>query len=409
MTAIACLKIFVGEDLRFTDSDALASLVAKVASAYLETAWAWPRRFGLVAPFSFVLADPRAARLDALELQHMSRDLQHKLFGDKGDGEVALLMFEGNQTDVMRFASTHGEALKALLAGEDDGQFAGRICKITSRGVTSLKPPGGPLQGAPPAEELAAIEPKPPPGGIDDLLNAPQPTTGWWGIYYLTKERFVGSGVDWRLAWDDLASGAIEDADVADRDLACLAAAQAQLVDPKPGYIFLPFSFSSLVKPTVRETYRAPVERFPRALKPRMAASVYDVPRDPSYGAIGQIRSFLSPFFSIIDLHVRDPGFRIESLPSGAANSVTLVLQGADERARLAAITRFMKDEAIYRGKRVWQGVAGVGSLKELDLCRRLKTPFLSGPMIAPLTNTPTGEVACPALNLPIRSWVDVA
>lgn len=62
----------------------------------------------------------------------------------------------------------------------------------------------------------------------------------------------------------------------------------------------------------------------------------------------------------------------------------------------------------MYRAKRVWQGVAMVNSLKELDLCRRLKAPFLSGPMIAPLSNAPTGEVACPALNLPYRNWVDV-
>lgn len=61
----------------------------------------------------------------------------------------------------------------------------------------------------------------------------------------------------------------------------------------------------------------------------------------------------------------------------------------------------------MYRAKRVWQGVAIGNSLTELDLCRRLKAPCLSGPMIAPLTNAPTGEVACPALNLPYRSWVD--
>src|SRR3954469_12460170 len=104
MTAIACLKVFVGDELRFADNDTMAGLVAKGAGAYLETTWLWPRRFGLVAPFSFVLADPRATRLDARELQVLARDLQHKLFGDKGEGEIALLMFEGDQADVMRFA-----------------------------------------------------------------------------------------------------------------------------------------------------------------------------------------------------------------------------------------------------------------------------------------------------------------
>ncbi|ADG12400.1 hypothetical protein [Caulobacter segnis] len=407
MTAIACLKIFVGEDLRFGDADAMAALVAKVAGAYLESSWTWPRRYGLVAPYAFVLADPRATRLDARELQKMARDLQVKMFGDKGAGEVALLMFEGDQTDVMRFASAHDEALKALLSGEAGSDFAGRICKITPDVVTSVQPPGGPLDGAPPAAELAAIEPEPPLDGIGALLDAPRRNTGWWGIYYLAKERFVGSGVDWRLAWDEQAFGALEHADMVAHDLACLEAAQAQLRNRDPGYIFLPFSFSSLVKPSVREIYQGAVSRFPRALSSRLAASVYDVPREPSYGAIAQIRGFLNPNFSLLDLHVRDPGFRIDSLSVGVVHSVTLVLEGDDERVRLAAITRFLKDAPVYRAKRVWQGVAMVNSLKELDLCRRLKAPFLSGPMVAPLTSKPTGEVAIAPERLPYRAKVE--
>lgn len=97
MTAIACLKIFVGEDLRFSDSQTMAALVAKVAGAYLETEWRWPRRYGLVAPLSFVLADPQATRLDAHELQRRALDLHFKMFGDKGCGDVALLMLEATR------------------------------------------------------------------------------------------------------------------------------------------------------------------------------------------------------------------------------------------------------------------------------------------------------------------------
>ncbi|KQY32977.1 hypothetical protein ASD38_22130 [Caulobacter sp. Root487D2Y] len=241
MTAIACLKIFVGEELRFADSEAIAGLVAKVAGAYLETTWTWPRRHGLVAPFSFVLADPRATRLDARELQKLAADLQFKLFGDKGAGDITLLMFEGDQSDVMRFASTHAEALRVLIAGEDDGGFAGRVCKITPEGVTSLQPHGGPVEGMPPAEELAAIEPEPSAGGGAGFLDGPMPTAGWWGIYYLLKERFVGSGIDWRAAWDGGRFGAVEDADVTTRDLVCLAAARDALTGAPTGYMFLPF------------------------------------------------------------------------------------------------------------------------------------------------------------------------
>ena len=403
MTAIACLKVFVGEELRFADSDTMAALVAKVAGAYLETTWTWPRRYGLVAPFSFVLADPRATQLDARELQTLAADLQFKLFGDNGTGDIALLMFEGDQTDVMRFAGTHGDALKALLSGEDDGLFAGRICKITPRGVSSIAPPDGPVEGEPPAEELAAIEPEPPGGGIDDLLDTPQSKTGWWGIYYLQQERFVGSGVDFRAGWDSGFSAA--DSDDTARDLACLDAALLAMKTIATGYMFLPFSFSALVKPSQRELYRNRMESLPRGMRLRFAASVHDVPREPSFGAVSQIRTFLHPHFSLIDLHVKDPGFRIETLPVGAVNSVTLVLEGEDERARLATIARFLKDPAAYRAKRVWQGVTGVESLKELDLCRRLKAPFLSGPMVAPIADAPAGDIACPSLNLPYRTF----
>jgi hypothetical protein len=159
MTAIACLKVFVGDELRFADNDTMAALVGKVAGAYLETTWLWPRRYGLVASFSFVLADPRATQLDARELQALARDLQFKLFGEKGEGDIALLMFEGDQTDVMRFAGIGGAQLKALLDGEDDGSLVGRVCRITPTEVTSVTPRGGQVCGTPTMEELAALEP----------------------------------------------------------------------------------------------------------------------------------------------------------------------------------------------------------------------------------------------------------
>lgn len=303
MTAIACLKIFVGEELKFADTETMAGLVAKVAGAYLETVWRWPRRHGLIAPFSFVLADPRASRLDARELRELAADLQHRLFGDKGVGEIALLMFEGDQSDVMRFAGTSHEALRALLSGEDDGDFAGRICKITPEGVTSLVPRNGPVEGLPPTEELEAIEPDPPKGGASSLLGAPMATTGWWGIYYLLRERFVGSGVDCRAACESDPFGPVEGADAPTRDKICLEAAHEALRGANTGgYMFVPFSFSSMIKPSLREAYRPLVEKLPLTARPRLAVNVYDVPREPSYGAISQLRAFLQPRFSLIDL-----------------------------------------------------------------------------------------------------------
>ena len=97
MSTVACLRISVGKDLSTADADALAGVVAKVTGAFLETTWLWPRRFGLVAPFAFVLADPRATRLDVRELQTLAANLQAKLFGTRGLGEVCLLTLEGER------------------------------------------------------------------------------------------------------------------------------------------------------------------------------------------------------------------------------------------------------------------------------------------------------------------------
>jgi hypothetical protein len=404
VTAIACLKVFVGQDLCFADSETMAALVAKVGGAYLESTWAWPRRHGLVAPFSFVLADPRATRLDARELQALARELQKKLFGGEGDGDITLLMFEGGQTEVMRFASTHAADLRALLLGQDSGQFPGRVCKITPTQVISITPTDGPIDGAPPNEDLAALTPGLLPSSVEALFEIPTPAMGWLGVYHLAKERFVGNGVSLRATWGDSAFGETEDADITARDLVCLTAAAAAIDLYQAGHMFLPFSFSSMVKPTMRAAYRPQLERLPRMARGRLVAQIYDVPSEPTFGAIKQIRHFLEPHVANINLQVRDPGFRIESLSTGAVNAVTLVLCGDDERARLSAISRFMSEASAYRSRQMWQGVAGLRSQRELELCQRLRARFLSGPIVAPVTRQPSGNTPCRFASLPYRA-----
>ncbi len=111
------------------------------AGAYLETTWLWPRRFWSCGPsFSFVLADPWGQQAGCARTAGAGGALQHKLFGDKGDGEIALLMFEGDQADVAALAGIAAHQVAALLAGEDDGSFLGRVCKITPTEVTSIVP-----------------------------------------------------------------------------------------------------------------------------------------------------------------------------------------------------------------------------------------------------------------------------
>lgn len=395
MTAIACLRISVGDPGPGAESDHLASIVAKVAGAYLETTWLWPRRSGLVAPFAFVLVDPRAIRLDPGELQVLARDLQAKLFGDQGQGEVCLLLMEGDQAEVMRFAGAHRDLLQALLRGEDDGAFAGRICKITADAVACVAPTGGSI-----APERA---PTTPGGPVPARHRA-----GWWGIYHLARESFVGAGLALRAGErGELATQAAKPFGL-EHDLLCLEAAREALADHPEGYLFMPFDYSTIVRPTARAAIKTALDTLPADQRPRLAANILNVPREPSHGALSQINSLMRPHVAFLDLHVSDPAFRIDMLPVGAATSVTLTLESDDEPARLATIRRFLAQQPLYKAKRVWQGVTDLASAREVDVCRSQNAPFLSGPAVSDLLAHPILARACSPDQLPLRerdSW----
>jgi hypothetical protein len=395
MSAIACLRIAVGKDLNFADTEVLAALVSKVAGAYLETTWLWPRRFGLVAPFSFVLADPRAVHLDARELQALAADLHHKLFGAKGTGDVCLLMLEGDQTEVMRFAGTHLEELQALLKGTDDGAFAGRICKITPTGVVSVAPPGSPVEGTPPMEALSVMPAPPAP---------PPPGMGWWGVYRLQAEAFVGSAlvVNANRRGDRLTED--DDPFALERDLLGVKAVCDALTTVPTGVLFTGFGFSSLVRASVRAALKPNLEALPLEHRRRLAVTIRQVPREPSYAAVSEMLKLLNARFEMVDLHASDPDFRIDCIPVGSVKSVTLTLSGTDERTRLMSIRRFLGNSSAYKARRVWQGVTGLRSHAELAQCRLLQAPFVSGPIVSEFLRTPIGDLAVPLADLPYPS-----
>ncbi|MFZ0266787.1 hypothetical protein [Caulobacter sp.] len=391
----------MGDELRFADNDTMAGLVGKVAGAYLETTWLWPRRYGLVAPFSFVLADPRATKLDARELQALARDLQFKLFGEKGVGDIALLMFEGDQTDVMRFAGLHGAELKALLNGEDDGSIVGRVCRITPTQVSSVVPQGGPVCGAPTLEELTALAPL-------EASAGPPARVGYRGVYHGPRQMFIGSVVVWRQAQVSSAFGLTAPRVEVDRpedDVLALAAAPEALAAVSVGVLFFPISFSTIVKPSARTALLPHLEALPRNSRPRLAAAVYDTPRAPSFAALSQVKRALDPFFSRLDLRVTDPAFQIEELPGDLASSVTLVLPQGDESTRLAAVNRFLRDAPIYRRKQVWQGITDVRTRRELNHCIEQHAPFVTGQAVTDLLDKPIGATQLPWLNLPLHDW----
>ncbi len=396
MTAIACLRIVVGESLQFTDAETMADLVSKVTAAYLETRWSWPRRHGLVAPFAFVLADPRATQLDPRELQVLAAELHQRLFGHEGAGEVSLLTFEGDQREVMQFAGANDKDLRAFLRGETDQFGAGRLCRITPDEVVSLHPAGGPVIGSPPYEAL--------------LQEPFEAGLAFRGVYDSRKEIFIGSVADWQDADADslfapVGAPSTDAAELIDRDLEVARAIAGASIEVDQMRLFIPISFSTLVKPSARKALALIFEPLSAKARRRMVAVVYETPRSPSFQALTQVRKFLEPHVGGLALQVTDPDFQIDSLPPHLTKSVTLSLHGHDEKMRLQALNRFLGQSEAYHRKRVLQGVDNVRTRRELQVCLKHAAPYLTGPAITATLNRALEPTPYPVANLPLHDW----
>ncbi|MBI5939571.1 MAG: hypothetical protein HY859_04010 [Caulobacterales bacterium] len=414
MTALACLRILIDPDRAAAGGETLAALVSKVADAFLESRWRWPRRHGPIAAYAFLLADPRATELDALELSGLSDELQLKLFGSSEAGAICMAMLEGEQEMVTRFAAIDPVELRRVL--KDGGTIegvTGRMTEITPQGARVVSPPdqAGPMKTVAEAAQTAARTPsavspmarrtRPPP---DDGIEA-----SFRAVWCTLKDSFVGSGLVARQrgarGFYSIIDGPAErpHADhAADFDVTCIKAAPRALVGSQ-GLLFLPISFSSTVQKSAREAYAEVLEFLPQHDRPRLAAAVYDVPRAPTFAAINQLKAFLNPYFGFVDLQVTDPGFQIEALMMEAVNSVTLSLPDVDEGSRMAAATRFMANRDAYQRRRIWCAITNVRTRRELDFCVRLRTPFLSGKAVSDHLVAPAEPVKYAVARMPLR------
>src|SRR5688572_9403719 len=111
MSAVACLRVVLDVDTVSSRDRALGPIVRKLASAYLETRWTWPREFEPLTNYAFLLKDPRADELNVRELVKLSEELQLKFFGQSNAGKVSLLLLEGSEIAARDFAGLEGEAL----------------------------------------------------------------------------------------------------------------------------------------------------------------------------------------------------------------------------------------------------------------------------------------------------------
>ena len=416
MAAVACLRV-LADNPDLGPPDSLVGVVAKLTGGFLDSRWVWPRRHGRVGPSAFLLADPRALEFDAEELRNLAQELQVKLFGVESAGEVSLLLFEGPQEEITRFATCTTEALYDALDGAPGATpLAGRIRRVTTAGVLPVIHQGNPTAEAAPSEsqdldvtpeELLDRAQRADP--VASVKMAANPTAGFHAVYHTARMSVVGSGVsNGKLGASSLRgvfgnAGPLQGEPARRYDENCIDAAGPVLITPFSGWLFFPISFSSIIHRPTRELYLPILDRLPAGRHGQLAAAVYDVPRDPSYGAVSQLTAFLRKYFAFIDLQVTDPGFRVEKLISGVVNSVTLIAVDADQQARLSAIKRFMGNHENYKRQKIWPAITHVRNRAELDFCLAQRAPFVSGPAVSDLLDVPAEVRACPPTELPIR------
>jgi hypothetical protein len=402
MTAIACLRILVAGTAE-AGRGIPAAQVQAAADLYLRHRWKAPRRYGAVAPLAFVLVDSKAESLNAVEMQTLAVELEAGLFPGREAGQVCLLTFEGDEAAVLRFASLSQASLASLIAGRGYAGPPGHVQVITADeiravpsaaseavidetlqaalrlttpieeapvavgpgqvrrpGKSAARPAPSAVAGRPPAARPAPVAEKP--------KAPPPPTTGWWGLYHPPSESFVGAVIGLRA--DLSAPRPTEDAALLTRDLTSLNDAQAAFAHPSfqkgaddTGMLFVPFSFWNLTNPASQEAYKRRLSRYPLDMQTRLGATVYDTPREPSLGLLGQIRAFLQPHFAFIDLNITEPNFPVGTLPGDLATSITLSLPEDDLRIRVEAIGQFAAAQGAYRAKGVRQGVPACATL----------------------------------------------
>jgi hypothetical protein len=186
-------------------------------------------------------------------------------------------------------------------------------------------------------------------------------------------------------------------------DADCTAAAVRYLADPAvEAMLYLPVCYSNIIHATERGAYEAMFATLPAERKPLLAAAVYDVPRDPAFTALSQIRSTLGKYFTNVDLRTTDPGFEIEKLPAHAVTSVTMVLPQADQRNRLIVLRRFTDRLFLYKRKQIWAAVSNVRSQAELEACVAAHVPFVTGPRVCRLQTAPLSGRMMELSRLPV-------
>lgn len=399
MTATACLRVDVSAAQSQLSMSELGPLVQKFTIAYLEMRWAWPRRYAPLSEVSFLLTDAHVEVLDVSELKRLSGDLQTHLFGTAEEGDVTLLLYEGNEEAVTVFAAMDAMAVAEAAADRSRLPPGGRLTRISGRGEDRE------IERVPARDDTAE---RPNHWMFDHPPPPPPAWEGVQGIYFTPREIFYGDIVTYMPRGArthlSLVDGAEHlPADAPHFDAECLGIVVRYLGQRRKGaLLYLPISFTSLVRPSLRAGYGRLLDELPVGRRGELGAAIYDVPRDPAFEMLQQVKAMLHPRVSSIDLRTSDPEFEVEKLPPQAVTSVTFILPDADAMVRLSSLRRFAERISRYKQRRIWPAVSNIRRRAELEAAIRLRIPFLTGPAVCGPLTKPIGGHAVAAGELPL-------
>lgn len=388
MTAVACLRVSLDANRTDIPKEALGPLVAKYTNAFLEVHWSWPRQSEALTHYCYLLLDPRATRLDTMEIARLSEQLEQRLFGTRESGALTLLLFEGEREAVETFSAMSEQTVSDIVEGRREPPPGGELSRIRADGTLDSIPP-----------VTTARAPSKPSG--------PPPIKAFEGIYFTLREMFIADVLSCTPfdAKDHLSlvggdKHRPKDPDAFDE--ACVfAALEVFAKEPPATPIYLPVSFSKLMRATPRGNYAALLGLLPQSMRPALAAAIYDVPRAMSYQALKTVQGVLDPHFSALDLRTADPGFEVSQMAVQAVRSVTLALPEARAEVRLATLRRFGQRADEFKRRRIWLGATDIRTPAERDLAIELRVPFITGPGVCGLRRRPLGGATWAATQLP--------
>lgn len=392
MTAVACLRVLLDGNRTDVPAEALGPLVAKYAGIFLEVRWTFPKSAERLTDYCYLLTDPQAEEFNTVELANLSRELQLRLFGTASDSSVRLVLFEGDPEAIATFAKLSSTQVVNAMNDTDRLPPGGRLRRIARDGSLIDMP-----------------EPTPAPPALDDEVAGPSIDAAQ-GVYFPARQTFVADILSCTPAESATYFSLVDGEehlppDSEAFDTACIMTALRFLVDfAVSAPLYVPVSFSTLIRPTQRDAYVEFLGILPPETRASLGATVYDVPRAPSFHALKMVRDALDGHFSAVDLQTQDPDFEIQQLSERAVHSVTFVLPSGRSDLRLSALRRFASHSYQYRRRRIHPGVTNLRFRAERDLALSLPVTFLSGPGICRIQSEPVGGRVWPTEDLPLLS-----